>query len=210
MSLLHHIDKTNFSVLIWQIEESEEELKKGIVLHPSDSLKLSQLNYPDKRKEFLALRQCLRVYFGFNPEVFYQKEGKPYLNNNNNISFTHTRNYAAIIVSKKLNVGIDLESYREGIRRVAPKFMLDDGIQSLSKENEVEHLTQYWGAKEVVVKIEGNRRLDFKKDIIVPPFTYHDHHETEAKLVNNGNPKTYELHFSYFKPLTLTYGWLKA
>ncbi len=209
MPLAHQINKIDFSILIWQIDETEEQLKKNIILHSSDSTKLNQLKHSNKRREFLALRQCLRSYFGNNPEVFYSPEGKPYLKQNTKISFTHTHDFAAIIVSRKLEIGIDLEILRDSMKRVAPKFMNESEFKSLEKEREVEHLTQYWGAKEVIVKIEGNRRLDFKKDIVISPFLYQPDQKTKACLLNHGQPKTYELRFSYLEPLTLTYGWLE-
>jgi len=209
MPLVHHISKINYTILIWHIIEDEEFLSKGISLHNSDNAKFTQLKHPNKRKEFLALRQCLREYFGHNPEVFYTTNGKPYLDQNLKTSFSHTHSYAAIIVSNH-PVGIDLEVYRAGMKRVAPKFMRDEESKSLDQQKQVEHLTQYWGAKETVVKIEGDRKLDFKKDIIVSPFTYSAEQQTTAQLINQNKLKSYELRFSYLEPVILTYGWQKV
>ncbi len=209
MPLLYHINEIDLSILIWHIQEEEFKLKENIILHLPDSKKLAQLKHPCKRREFLALRQCLNYYYGQNPKVFYTSDGKPYLETKENISFSHTHGFASMIVSKTLKVGIDLEIFRKGIKRATAKFMRKAEFDSLDENKLIEHLIQYWGAKEVVVKIEGTRRLHFKKDIIISPFAYKPEQESTGELINGSQRKLYELRFSYIKPLIITYGWRK-
>src|SRR5690606_1163940 len=105
------------SIIIWKIEETEDELMLGIEMHASDKERFQQFTNPKKRNEFLALRQCLVEYFGQNPEVHYNKDGNPFLKNGYHISFSHTDGYAGMIVCDKNPVGIDLELFRERIKR---------------------------------------------------------------------------------------------
>ena len=193
--------------ILWEIHETEDELRKDITLHPSDRLRMEKLTHPEKIREFLALRCCLKYYFGENPEVFYTAEGKPYLENGPPISFTHTAGFAGLVVGKKLPVGLDLEVHRDSIERIAPKFLRDDEKTTIDHNNRTAHITYYWGAKEVLVKIEGNRRLHFRKQLRISPFIYRDYAHTTAVFSGESSRAKYQLYFEKHQNLYLTYGW---
>lgn len=198
--------KSDLETLVWKISESEEELLQSVVLHPSDQQKLSGINHPLKRLEFLALRQCLIAFFGDNPEVFYTENGKPFVKNDHFISFSHTRGYAAMAISPSREVGIDIEVYRPGILRVREKFMHEEEKKSLEPETEIEQLTYFWGAKESIVKIEGDRRLDFKGELRVAGFGIKDLKGTQARWSKSENTTTYDIFFDRQDDLFLTCG----
>lgn len=195
------------SIIIWKIEEAEEELIKGIQMHASDAERFRRFTNPKKRNEFLALRQCLIEYFGNNPAVFYNENGKPFLKNGHHISFSHTDGYAGIIVCSKNPVGIDLEYFRDRIKRIAHKFLREEEKKSIQNKTEVEHLTLYWGAKEVMVKITGNRRLNFINELAVQPFPYQANCETSGTIITDDYHKNISLFFKSIEDLHLTYGW---
>lgn len=197
------------SIILWKIDENEDYFHQMIALHPSDRQRLQRFSNEKKRKEFLALRCCLKDYFGNNPPVFYTDQGKPYLKNGYFISFSHTTGFAGIIVSKTCKVGIDLELFREGIKRIAHKFMRDEENKTLSKTNEVSHLTHYWGAKEVMVKITGDRRHDFRKELLICPFHYGYPGHTTGIISARDYKKEVLLFFENIDNLYLTYGWEK-
>lgn len=194
-------------VYLWRIEESVEELRNSVMLHPSDLKKYKTLNHRDKQAEFLALRSCLALHFEKNPEVFYKNTGKPYLKSPEKISFSHTRGYAAVIISQQLEVGLDLELYRPGIRQVARKYMREEEKLSIRDTTDVEHLLSYWGAKEAMVKITGNRRLDFMKQLRVKPFSYRDLQMTDGAIYRNGHHKPVRFIFRRFGEVYITMGW---
>jgi phosphopantetheinyl transferase (holo-ACP synthase) len=192
--------------LIWRIDEEIDELKSGIYLHPSDQTKLNSFHHPPRMKEFFAIRQCLKVAFGNNPEVFYSENGKPYLTTKEiELSFSHTKDFAAIAISSK-NIGLDIEVHQEKIKRIAAKFLRQEEAQSLSKEKEIPHLLAYWGAKEAVVKIEDDKKLDFKKEIHVEPFYYSSPTLMQVKLVKTERAKYYQMDFQEVGPLFVTIG----
>lgn len=201
---------SDVSILLWDITESESELSEGIQMHPSDVQRFKRFTHENKRKEFLALRRCLIAYFGKNPEVHYTSEGKPSLKNGYYISFSHSRQYAAIIVSQSVEVGIDIELYREGILRIAHKFLREEEHQSILKEDQVAHTTFYWGAKEVMVKITGDRRHNFIQELSVTPFSYQTPAQTIGKISSTNCTKAVELHFEKHDDLYITYGWEKT
>ncbi len=195
------------SIIIWKIEETEDELMLGIEMHPSDAERFEKFTNPKKRNEFLALRQCLIEYFGHNPAVHYNKDGKPFLKNGYHISFSHTDGFAGMIVCDKNPVGIDLELFRDRIKRIAHKFLREEEKKSIQNKTEVEHLTLYWGAKEVMVKITGNRRLNFISELSVKPFPYQPNCETSGTIKTDDYHKNIRLFFKSIESLHITYGW---
>lgn len=199
----------NATIILWKIDESEEELKKGIILSDDETFKLDKITHPHKRKEFLALRCCLKEFYGQNPEVHYHDTGKPYLVNGDYVSFSHTKNFAGIIQSTSANIGLDLELKRERILRIAHKFMSDIEEKSIDEKTRIEHLTYYWGAKEVLVKITGNRHLNFIQQLHIKPFKYKENTKTTGKVVEQHLVRESEIHFEKMDELYLTYGYLK-
>lgn len=197
----------NSSIIIWKIEESEDQLLEGIEIHPTDNERLLKFSNPKKRNEFLALRQCLKNYFGRNPAVHYTADGKPYLQNDYNISFSHTDGFAAAIICKENSVGIDLELFRDRIKRIAHKFLREEEKESILAESEIGHMTLYWGAKEVMVKITGDRKLNFINELHVSPFKYNPDTQTLGNIITDEYTKNVKLFFKSFDNLHITYGW---
>lgn len=197
----------NSSIIIWKIEEDEQQLLSGIQIHPSDQSRLEKFTNPKKRNEFLALRQCLKVYFNHNPEVLYTLDGKPYIENGHYISFSHTDGFAAAIICENNKVGIDLELFRDRILRIAHKFLRPEEKESIQESTEVGHTTLYWGAKEVMVKITGNRKLNFINELFVKPFPFDNNTETSGKIITRDYHKNVKLYFKCIEGLHITYGW---
>ncbi len=181
-----------------------------VILHPSDKAKYEKLNHTGKKCEFLALRLCLREYFGENPPVFYYDNGKPYLEGPHHISFSHTNGFAGMIISRQGPVGIDLEVYRASIKRIAPKFLRKEEASALTPEWEVDQIIHFWGAKEVMVKITGDRRMNFKKHLRVSPFAHQNFQETSGMIRSGSVNKRIKLYFKTIRDLHISYGWEAA
>ena len=83
------------------------------------------------------------------------------------ISVSHTDDLAAVIMSRKGKVGIDLEKVRPRIGKVKDKFLNAFEIELLEKGRELEQMTVAWCAKEALYKFYGVRNLDFREQMIV-------------------------------------------
>ena len=96
---------------VWQITETEEELKE-LSSTPSDEMEeISFIRSESLRKQRLAVRALLNTLFDEKVYLSHHDNGKPYLENNPvNISITHTEKYVAVILHEEENVGIDIES----------------------------------------------------------------------------------------------------
>lgn len=193
--------------LIWKIEEEIDDLALGLQLNDSDKAKLSVIHHEEKIKEFLALRQLIKYFFGENRSIRYNSNGKPFLEKNEkSISFSHTYGFAGVLFGEKAEVGLDLEVRRENILRIAPRFMNDDERDSLSKDNTMEHLLFYWGAKEVIVKMEDNKKLSFKNAISVSPFSYSPKTKSNAQLFTPQMRCEYDINYENLGELFVTCG----
>ena len=102
-------DKTLIGV--WQVTESEEELKAMSSI-PSDEMEeISFIRSESLRRQKLAVRALLDVLFEDKVYLSHHDNGKPYIENCvTNISITHTEKYVAVILNDNDDVGIDIES----------------------------------------------------------------------------------------------------
>ncbi len=197
-------------VVVWQISEPLQALENQIVWKTSDQTKYAIIHHEEKKREFLALRCCLKHFLGTNPAVFYEPSGKPYLKNNWNISFSHTTGYAAVAFSENLNVGVDLEHPRKNIERISAKFLRKEELAVIEAQNNIEHLLFMWGIKECVVKITGNKKLSFKNNIRIAPFSYTPNGCTSALLNSDNAYLNHTFYFKKYDNLFLTFGWQQS
>jgi phosphopantetheinyl transferase len=208
---IYHREEINqhLTVLIWKIEESLEYLEKQVIWHPSDKAKYATINHPEKKREFLALRLCLIAYFAQNPEVFYHPNGKPYLDATlaRSISFSHTRGFAAMAVSTSLEVGLDLEHYRPAIVKLKNRILRKEEKYVLEAQTEVDHLLYYWGAKECLIKICGNKQLDAQAHLRIAPFMFSENCTTRGIIAFNNLHHSHIIYCKKLGALYLTYAW---
>lgn len=192
---------------LWKIDEEVDQLREGLLLSDMDLVKMSSIHHPDKIKEFLALRHLVKSFFGENQEIEYNSNGKPFLKNSDiPISFSHTLGFAGILVGENAKIGLDLEVKRQNILRIAPRFMNLEENASLSDDHQIEHLLFYWGAKEVIVKIEDDKKLNFKNSISVSPFTYSQNCKSQAQLISKKTRCAYDINFENLGDLLVTCG----
>ena len=159
---------------IWQITETADELFSLASLSEEEKSNVMNFRSEPRRKEWLTLRILLKdvLRVAHYDEVVYDEKGKPHLKNGNGyISFSHTRNFAAVIFHRTKNIGIDVETVRNRIEKISNKFLNDKEQAFIQNEKRIETLHIIWGCKEVLFKIHGKGGLDFKNQMLVHPFT---------------------------------------
>jgi 4'-phosphopantetheinyl transferase len=195
-------------IAVWHISESEDWFTVRLSLSDEEQTELAALS-PRKRIEWLAGRWLLHCVVGGKQRKKCWKDefGKPYLDTfQGHISLSHSADKAAVIVSEKSAVGIDIQYFTEKIERIAHKFMRSVESDALSVEHKVAHLHVYWGAKESLYKAYGKRNLDFKAHLFIKPFSYEIHSQPlEAQLIKDNLRKQYRLYFTTITNFSLTY-----
>ena len=96
------------------MEESLDELLEAVTIKDAESEKFNSLIHENRKKEFLAVRLCLKVVTGDdNLLIRYNELNKPDIPGEYYISISHTGDYVAIYLDKSSEVGIDIEQLHE-------------------------------------------------------------------------------------------------
>jgi phosphopantetheinyl transferase len=165
---------SNTKLILWKIEETEQELIHLLDLPLSEKQKLENRKTPNHRLEFLASRASLCSLGISIKNLHFKENGAPYLDTQKFCSLSHTQNYSAAVVSQK-QVGVDVEIYRENILKI---FLL----------------TRLWTAKESVYKAFGTAGIHFSSQIEVHSFSMSDK-KGFAMLTHLGKEYSFTLHF---------------
>ena len=184
-------------VILWKIEETEDELLKFITLSLTEKEKFKKRKSPKHRLEFLGSRAAM-ISLGIDLDKFlFNDNGAPYLTDHRYCSISHTDGYGAVVVSDN-KTGVDVEIYKDKITRIASKFVHPaEGFVNKSK-NYLKMLTRLWTVKESVYKAFGVPGIHFSKAIQVDPFQLQDQQGT-ARLVHL---KTEYFFTLYFRTIT--------
>ena len=203
MPICHHeIIGKQTEVVIWEINETEFELGKGLCLSAEALQILSKRKSEVHRKGYLAVRQLLNS-LRILPDIYqYDKIGAPFLTDGRFISISHSKNKAAAAISST-PVGIDLENYKEKIKFIAPRFLNSLEIKKPDEMDELVYLTQIWTAKEALYKLYKKPGLIFSEQISIEPF---QKKSTSGKglVIEKNKTSEYILHFRRFDSYYLT------
>jgi len=168
MGLLCIEENNLFRYGIWRIDEDEDALRKIL-----GNEIFSAHSNPGKRIEFLAVRALAMAMHTDPQSIKYQPAGKPYLTGNNtHISISHTKGYAAIMLSDMENIGIDIERRSDRILKIRHKFIHSEEELNISGQqgNEIISLLLHWSAKESLFKAIPDEGVDFIKELRIYDF----------------------------------------
>ena len=193
------------SLSIWKVDETEEYLANGIRLSMHCQKRFDGMKSQMHRRAFLSIRHLMAHYGYLDTDLFYDKVGKPHLNDGKFISITHSHNFTGIIISENKQVGIDIEMQREKILRIAHKFTSFEEYNTLANtEAIIRKLTIVWGAKESLYKIYGEQGISFLHHIDVADFSFNEK-KTTAAILYEGEASNYSIDFLEFEGFTCVY-----
>ncbi len=164
----HNINDTA-KLAIWHITETENFFLRKVPLQKN-------ITHWHKRLQHLAGRYLLQEMYPDFPYHLIEiaDTRKPFLPNEKyHFSISHCGDYAAVIVSKKNRVGIDIELVTPKIELIKHKFLSEEELGLLPIAN-CQLLTLLWSCKEAVFKWYGNGGIDFKKNIILKKISVND------------------------------------
>jgi len=189
-------------VAVWQITETEEELKDMASVPTDEMEEISLFRSPSLRKQKLAVRALLNEVFEEKMYLSHHDNGQPYLENSIiNISITHTDKYVAIITHEDADLGIDCECLDRDFSAVEKKALSEEEIDDLDDdvEDRKEQLAIYWCAKEAIYKRMSQNRVDFAEQIEVEKFNPKGEGELEATFIHkDGHEEEFELEYIIF------------
>ena len=159
MPLLFIEELPEYALAIWEIAEEISELESLIA---QDELKKININTRLEKRKLEKISQIILLNsLGISPsELFYLPNGKPMLNSDRNISFSHSGNLSIAILAKS-KCGIDIEHPSEKIIRISSKFINEKELPLIRDKI---NIYWAWSIKEAVFKYFGERVL-FKEHI---------------------------------------------
>ncbi|GAB3201797.1 phosphopantetheinyl transferase [Pontibacter aydingkolensis] len=189
---------------IWQTQETLEELLSLLPAHVNVS-EIDQV-HDKRRREWLASRVLVYTLLGqftTTPTVLRKNEnGKPYFEEQGlHVSISHSPYLAAVIISAKHEVGIDIELVSQKALRVAGKFLSEaEKVYTALDETQT---CLYWSAKETLYKLYSRKRLIFKDNLILCPGK--DQNILEGQVITADLSKLYQIRFEFLQNHVLTY-----
>ena len=200
------------SLGLWQMDESPEQLFDLYPhLLPYRSSLDDKYKNDDRKLEFLAIRalmyEMLRVngaskgLLSHAGDFTHNGQGKP-LFRGYHVSISHTKGYAALILSKKSEVAVDIEYMSDRVERIASKFLRKD-----ERADSLDAKLVHWCAKETVFKLFSEENLLFE-DMRVKPFDTMADWACDVENLKSG--KTARVDFELAMDFVLTYSmWTK-
>lgn len=152
----YHYSDASVRIGLWKMTESEDALYSRIPELSHYKKMVDKMKSSSKRIEFLVVRALLKEMLGYVPVLQHNTEGKPFLSDGTNISISHTRGYAAVILSNTENVAVDIEYQSDRVCRVADRFIRkDEAVQTLREK------LLCWCSKETLYKLYSPDKLQF-------------------------------------------------
>ncbi len=194
---------------VWKIEEEPEFYRAGLILSDWEQSYLDGISHPKRKLTWLASRYLLKLLLNTTEfvELVFDEHGKPYVANDFiQVSISHCDTYAAAMVSRAGGVGIDIELTTRDISAIRHKFLSPSELDQLRGDNAGQQLMVYWGAKEVIYKIYGKRKLEFRDDMYIKPFILAPRGDIYGVLMKNGVVADYLLHYTFTEAFILVVG----
>jgi len=199
-------DDTEFA--IWKIEEQAGELYGQLQLKEDEKAYYERLSIGKRSLHWLGTRVLLRKMLRIEEYIDCKVDlhGKPYLVNvPYHISFSHSFDYAAVMISKKRPVGIDIEQVKQKVERIAHKFMRAEELAFITDKHKIEQLYVCWCAKEAVYKCYGQKEVSFVNNILLEPFTFEGHGFVRSMLCKDDVSLPYNVGYLQYEDYMVGY-----
>lgn len=163
MPFIPVIDSQTFHVALWHISETDETLATALALNTEIIIGKDSRN-----RQWMASRLLLKELLGTKAGSLQKTEtGKPFLPDTNlELSISHSKDYAAAIISRNGSTGIDIEYLSDRILRIVAKFANEFDLKQVEL-TDIEGLYLIWNAKEVMFKYYARGAVDFRKHLFV-------------------------------------------
>lgn len=170
-----HIDQYT-KLLIWEINESLDQLVELLPYPDMYSTELKQIKTDKRRLEFLASRVAFYQLTNSSCPITYTHNGKPLcIDNQYQLSISHTKQWVAVIVHQNHQVGIDIEVSTPRFEKLYTRFLNQNEQKELLLDNNFKKIELAWSAKEALYKIIGEQAVDFKNQLEILNFELKQH-----------------------------------
>lgn len=134
------------------------------------------------------------------PMIGHAASGQPLLRGYH-VGVTHTKGYAALMLSKSCDVACDIEHFSDRVERIKSKFLRRD-----EKADDLDSLLVHWCGKETVYKLFPEDNLQFSQ-MRVGPFSTMSDWACEVENMKRG--EKLRVDFELTMQFVLTYAFRK-
>lgn len=134
------------------------------------------------------------------PMIGHAASGQPLLRGYH-VGVTHTKGYAALMLSKNCDVACDIEHFSDRVERIKSKFLRKD-----EKADDLDSLLVHWCGKETVYKLFPEDNLQFSQ-MRVGPFSTMSDWACEVENMKRG--EKVRVDFELTMQFVLTYAFRK-
>ena len=185
---------------LWKMEETVLQfLSDSSDMSKLFDVEISAYKSEVRRLEKLAVYSLLWKMTNSKVTVSHNEDGKPIVDGYN-ISISHTRGYASVILSKLKNVAVDIEYYSDRVARIADKFIREDEIAT-----DIASQLINWSVKETVYKYFSEQNLQYF-DMKLIPF---EEFENTKRVLNLKTSSYLDVYYELNDKYVLTYTYHK-
>ena len=183
--MIHTSSKSE--IAIWHLTETIDKLMLLANEHHVD-VRNSFYKNEQQHKEYLASRIALKlINQNFIVEETIEKNAPKLKNNLASISISHCKKMCAVISNFIKPVGIDVEVISPRILNVSKRFMNNDELSFISKNQNENLKMQFviWSCKEAVFKKYHSQHLDFRENMSVEFFDLNELQHVFCEIKTN-------------------------
>ena len=155
------------------------------------------------RDQFLATRKMLSLE-NSDYEITYDLDGKPNLNNESNISISHSHELVAFVISDNCKAGIDVQLKEIKIFNIQNKFLNKFEKLNIGEDPSLDVLTMIWTSKESIYKAIGLKGISFSENIKIDGVVEKDK-TAQGYYVNGAEKVKFDLKFFYLDEYIICY-----
>lgn len=192
---------------IWKITETRDELFS--LLSSTNKKKAQQYlsNIKSKRRvlEWLSSRLLLQLLTNDDKTIEHTDQGQPFLIDNSfQISISHSKDYAVVLLHKYKKVGVDIENYSQRILKIEKRFISEN--EYIDPNKRTLHLILHWCAKETLYKLMNSTEIIFKTHLHIHPFQIEEKGIMDAFETFTDNKSTFKINYEVNTDFVLAWG----
>ena len=187
-------------IMVWEIKETIDFLKSGLNFSDFSKKTLLKKKSAIHQKQFLAVRNILKLLSIRDIDLSYCVNGKPIIKYGH-ISISHSKEFVAVLISDE-KVGVDIESNSDKCFRIKQKFIGTENEFPIKIDMRISQVI--WNMKECLYKFIDFKEIDFKKNLIVIPFSLKEK-QTKIWFVKNDLSKDHTVNYFINKNYSLAY-----
>ncbi len=187
-------------IIVWEIKETIDFLNSELDLSNFSKNTLRKKKSEIHQKQFLAVRNILKLLSIHDSDLSYGKDGNPLIKSGY-ISISHSKEFVAVLISYQ-KVGVDIESNSDKCLQLMQKFIGTENEFPIKIHSKIAQVI--WNMKESLFKIMDFKEINFKENIIVIPFSLNEK-QTKIWFVNNEVSQDHNANFFINKNYSLAY-----